>query len=213
MGQLKLEERHGELMTVEEQPGQLPSDVTALKAAMEAILFSMGDSVDPETLSQALDVGEDEIREVMEELAQDYESPERGIRIIKLEGRYQLATKKELYPALIRIVRQPRKVNLSDVVMETLSIVAYKQPVTRAEIEKIRGVSCDHAINRLLEFGLICEVGRLEAPGRPILFGTTEDFLRHFGTDSLDDLPRISPVKVEDFKAEAEEEAKMKLDV
>ncbi len=213
MGQLKLEERHGELMTVEEQPGQLPSDVTALKAAMEAILFSMGDSVDPETLSQALDVGEDEIREVMEELAQDYESPERGIRIIKLEGRYQLATKKELYPALIRIVRQPRKINLSDVVMETLSIVAYKQPVTRAEIEKIRGVSCDHAINRLLEFGLICEVGRLEAPGRPILFGTTEDFLRHFGTDSLDDLPRISPVKVEDFKAEAEEEAKMKLDV
>ncbi len=213
MGQLKLEERHGELLTVEEQPGQLPSDVTALKAAIEAILFSMGDSVDPETLSQALDIGEEEIREVLEEMVQDYESPERGIRIIKLEGRYQLATKKELYPALIRIVRQPRKINLSDVVMETLSIVAYKQPVTRAEIEKIRGVSCDHAINRLLEFGLICEVGRLEAPGRPILFGTTEEFLRHFGTDSVEDLPRISPVKVEDFKAEAEEEAKLKLEV
>ncbi len=213
MGQLKLEERNGELTTVEEKPGQLPGDITALKAALEAILFSMGDSVDPENLSQALDVGEDEIREVLDELARDYEAPERGIRIIKLEGRYQLATKKEQYPALIRIVRQPRKINLSDVVMETLSIVAYKQPVTRSQIEKIRGVSCDHAINRLLEFGLICEVGRLDAPGKPILFGTTEEFLRHFGTDSLEDLPRISPVKVEDFKAEAEEEAKLKLEV
>ncbi len=213
MGQLKLEERNGELTTIEEKPGQLPGDVTVLKAALEAILFSMGESVDPETLSQALDVGEDEIREVLEELSKDYESPERGIRLIKLEGRYQLATKKEQYPALIRVVRQPRKINLSDVVMETLSIVAYKQPVTRSQVEKIRGVSCDHAINRLLEYGLICEVGRLEAPGRPILFGTTEEFLRHFGTDSLDDLPRISPVKVEDFKAEAEEEAKLKLEV
>ncbi len=213
MGQLKLEERNGELTTIEEKPGQLPGDVTVLKAALEAILFSMGESVDPETLSQALDVGEDEIREVLDELARDYESPERGIRLIKLEGRYQLATKKEQYPALIRVVRQPRKINLSDVVMETLSIVAYKQPVTRSQVEKIRGVSCDHAINRLLEFGLICEVGRLEAPGRPILFGTTEEFLRHFGTDSIDDLPRISPVKVEDFKAEAEEEAKLKLEV
>lgn len=213
MGQLKLEERNGELMTIEEQPGQVSGDVTALKAALEAILFSMGDSIDPETISQALDVGEKEIRSVLDALAEDYESPEHGIRLIRLEGRYQLATKKEQYPALIRLVRQPRKISLSDVVLETLSIIAYKQPVTRAEIEKIRGVSCDHAINRLLEYSLICEVGRLDAPGRPILFGTTEEFLRHFGTDSLEDLPRISPVKVEDFKAEAEEEAKLKLEV
>jgi segregation and condensation protein B len=213
MGQLKIEERHGELLTVEERPGQISGDKGALKAALEAILFSMGDSIDAESVAQALEVGEEEIRSVLDEMAQEYESPERGIRIIRLEGRYQLATKKEQYPALIRLVRQPRKINLSDVVLETLSIIAYKQPVTRAQIEKIRGVSCDHAINRLLEYGLVCEAGRLDAPGRPILFGTTEEFLRHFGTDSLDDLPRISPVKVEDFKAEAEEEAKLKLDV
>lgn len=213
MGQLKLEERNGELMTVEERPGQVSGDKAALKAALEAILFSMGDSIDPETIAQALDIREDAIRQVLDEMGRDYESPERGIRLIKLEGRYQLATKKEQYPALIRLVQQPRKINLSDVVLETLSIIAYKQPVTRAQIEKIRGVSCDHAINRLLEFGLICEAGRLDAPGRPILFGTTEEFLRHFGTDSLEDLPRISPVKVEDFKAEAEEEAKLKLDI
>ena len=213
MGQLKIEERNGALMTVEERPGQVSSDKAALKAALEAILFSMGDSIDPESAAQALEVGEEQIRTVLDEMAEEYESPARGIRLIRLEGRYQLATKKEQYPALIRLVRQPRKISLSDVVLETLSIIAYKQPVTRAQIEKIRGVSCDHAINRLLEYGLICEAGRLDAPGRPILFGTTEEFLRHFGTDSLDDLPRISPVKVEDFKAEAEEEAKLKLDV
>ena len=213
MGQLKFEERNGELMTVEENPGHIGGDKAALKAALEAILFSMGDSIDPASTAQALEVGEEEIRLVLEEMAREYESPDRGIRIIKLEGRYQLATKKEQYPALIRLVRQPRRISLSDVVLETLSIIAYKQPVTRAQIEKIRGVSCDHAINRLLEYGLICEAGRLDAPGRPILFGTTEEFLRHFGTDSLDDLPRISPVKVEDFKAEAEEEAKLNLDV
>ena len=200
-------------MTVEERPGQVSSDKAELKAALEAILFSMGDSIDPESIARALEVGEDLIRSVLDEMAQEYESPERGIRLIRLEGRYQLATKKEQYPALIRLVRQPRKISLSDVVLETLSIIAYKQPVTRAQIEKIRGVSCDHAINRLLEYGLISEAGRLDAPGRPILFGTTEEFLRHFGTDSLDDLPRISPVKVEDFKAEAEEEARLKLEV
>jgi segregation and condensation protein B len=213
MGQLKLEERNGELTTVEEKPGQVSGDKAALKASLEAILFSMGDSIDPETIAQALDVSEETIRAVLDEMGKEYESEERGIRIIRLEGRYQLATKKELYPVLIRLVRQPKKISLSDVVLETLSIVAYKQPVTRAQIEKIRGVSCDHAINRLLEYGLICEAGRLDAPGRPILFGTTEEFLRHFGTDSLDELPRISPVKVEDFKAEAEEEAKLKLEV
>jgi segregation and condensation protein B len=213
MGQLKIEDRNGELLTVEERPGQVSSDKAALKAALEAILFSMGDSIDAESIAQALEVEEEQIRTVLNEMEQEYEDPSHGIRIIRLEGRYQLATKKEQYPALISLVRQPRKINLSDVVMETLSIIAYKQPVTRSQIEKIRGVSCDHAINRLLEYGLICEAGRLDAPGRPILFGTTEEFLRHFGTDSIDDLPRISPVKVEDFKAEAEEEAKLKLEV
>ena len=97
--------------------------------------------------------------------------------------------------------------------LETLSIVAYKQPVTRAEIEKIRGVNSDHALNRLIEYGLVCETGRLDAPGKPILFGTTEDFLRTFGVRSIDELPVLNPEKVEEFKTEAEEEAQMSLDV
>ena len=111
------------------------------------------------------------------------------------------------------MAKQPRKAVLSDVVMETLSIIAYKQPITKLEIEKIRGVKCDHAVNKLVEYNLVKELGRLDAPGRPLLFGTTEDFLRHFGIHSLEDLPSMNPVQIEDFKAEAEEEIDMKLKV
>ena len=102
---------------------------------------------------------------------------------------------------------QPKKPALTDVMLETLSIIAYKQPVTKAEIEKIRGVKCDHAINKLVEYELVRELGRLDAPGRPILFGTTEEFLRSFGVASTEELPMISPDKIEDFKKEAQEEA------
>ena len=94
-----------------------------------------------------------------------------------------------------------------------MSIIAYKQPITKLEIEKIRGVKSDHAVNRLVEYNLVRELGRLDAPGRPLLFGTTEDFLRHFGIKSLDDLPMLNPVQMEDFKAEAEEEVDLKLKV
>ena len=102
---------------------------------------------------------------------------------------------------------------LTDVLLETLSIIAYKQPITKVEIEKIRGVSCDHAVNKLVEYNLVCELGRLDAPGRPLLFGTTEEFLRSFGVQSIDELPVLNPVQVEEFKQEAEAEMHMKLDI
>lgn len=102
---------------------------------------------------------------------------------------------------------------LTDVLLETLSIVAYKQPVTKIEIEHIRGVKSDHAVNKLVEYNLVCEAGRLDAPGRPVLFATTEEFLRNFGIESLDDLPVINPDKIEDFKTEAEHEVQMELDI
>ena len=124
-----------------------------------------------------------------------------------------MSTKPEMYEALIRIAKQPRKYVLTDVLLETLSIIAYKQPVTRLDIEKIRGVKSDHAVNKLIEYNLVCEVGRLDAPGRPILFGTTEDFLRAFGVHSIEDLPSVNPEQMEDFKAQAEEEAQLKLEV
>ena len=187
--------------------------VETLRAEIEAILFSLGESVDIAVIADAVRLSRAETEKVLKDMQQRYEAADRGIRLIRLEDRYQLSTKKELYPTLIKVVRQPQKTTLTDVLMETLSIVAYRQPVTRTEIEKIRGVKCDHAINKLVEDNLIQEVGRLDAPGRPILFGTTEEFLRHFGTDSVDDLPAMNPVKVEDFKAEAEEEANVRLGV
>lgn len=184
-----------------------------LRAEIEAILFSLGESVDIAVIADAVGLSRAETEKVLKDMQQRYEAADRGIRLIRLEDRYQLSTKKELYPTLIKVVRQPQKTTLTDVLMETLSIVAYRQPVTRTEIEKIRGVKCDHAINKLVEYNLIQEVGRLDAPGRPILFGTTEEFLRHFGTDSVDDLPAMNPVKAEDFKAEAEEEANVRLGI
>ena len=142
-----------------------------------------------------------------------YEEEDRGIQIIELEQSYQMCTKKEYYDNLIQIAMHPQKPALSDVMLETLSIIAYKQPVTKAEIEKIRGVKCDHAINKLVEYELVKELGRLDAPGRPILFGTTEEFLRSFGVQAIDELPVMDPVQMEDFKAEAEEEIQLRLDV
>ena len=146
-------------------------------------------------------------------MKEKYETEGRGIRLIELEDSFQMCTNPELYEYLIKIAKQPKKIVLTDVVLETLSIIAYKQPITRIELEKIRGVKCDHAVNKLIEFNLVKEVGRLDAPGRPLLFGTTEEFLRRFGVTSIDDLPEVNPVKMEDFKAEAEEEIEMTLKV
>ena len=142
-----------------------------------------------------------------------YRDAGRGIQIIELNDSYQMSTKQSMYESIIKIAHVPKKHVLTEVLLETLSIVAYKQPITRQEIEAIRGVSCDHAVNKLVEYGLIAEVGRLDAPGRPILFGTTEDFLRSFGLASLEELPIVKPEKVEDFKIEAEEEIQLKLDI
>lgn len=188
-------------------------DRKKMEAALEAILFAVGDSVELEKLAKALELEPFETEEILHGMMERYQEEDRGIRLIELDGAFQLCTKNELYEYLIRVAKQPRKAVLSDVVMETLSIIAYKQPITKLEIEKIRGVKCDHAVNKLVEYNLVKELGRLDAPGRPLLFGTTEDFLRHFGIHSLEDLPSMNPVQIEDFKAEAEEEIDMKLKV
>ena len=135
------------------------------------------------------------------------------MEIIELEDSFQLCTRKEYYDALISVAKQPKKYSLTDVQLEVLSVVAYRQPVTRQEIEKIRGVNSDHALNRLVEYGLVQEAGRMDAPGRPILFGTTEEFLRNFGVRSTEDLPSVQPEVAEEMKNEAEEEVQLKLNL
>lgn len=184
-----------------------------LEAATEAILFAVGDAVEMGRLAKTLQHDLPTTQKVIDRLKERYEEENRGIRLIDLEGAVQLCTKKEYYNHLIRMALQPKKAILTEVMLETLSIIAYKQPVTRLEIEKIRGVKSDHAVNKLVEYQLIKEVGRLDVPGRPILFGTTEEFLRDFGVSSTEDLPVISPLKMEDFKAEVEDELQMKLEV
>jgi len=183
------------------------------EAAIEAILFTMGESVELSKIAKAIEHDTETTRKLINDMMLRYEEENRGIRLIELGNAYQLCTKKEYYDCLVRLALQPKKAVLTEVMLETLSIIAYKQPVTKIEIEKIRGVKCDHAVNKLIEYNLVQELGRLNAPGRPILLGTTEDFLRNFGVQSTSDLPMVDPVKMEDFKAEAEEEMQLKLDV
>lgn len=177
-----------------------------MQAVIEAVLFTMGESVELDKLALAVDSDKDTVRQVIADMVKQYEKEDRGIKVIELENAFQLCTKKEYYENLIKVAKAPKKQVLSDTLLETLAIIAYKQPITKMEIEKIRGVSSEHAVNRLVEYGLCKELGRLDAPGRPMLFGTTEEFLRVFGVQSIDELPVISEDLVEQFKDEAEME-------
>lgn len=181
-------------------------DIERIEAIIEAVLFTMGDSVEVEKLAAAIEHDVDTTTKIVHNMMDKYQAQNRGVKIIELEKSFQMCTKPEYYDALIKVASQPRKYALTDVLLETLSIIAYKQPITRLEIEKIRGVSCEHAVNKLVEYGLAKEIGRLDAPGRPMLFGTTEEFLRSFGVQSIDELPVISEDLVEKFKDEAEME-------
>ncbi len=184
-----------------------------LSGAIEAILFAMGDSVELKKLAQAIEQDEDTTKALIRQMMERYQKEDRGICIMELESSYQMCTKKELYEYLVRIAKQPKKQVLTDVLLETLSIIAYKQPITKLEIEKIRGVKSDHAVSKLVEYDLVEEVGRLDAPGKPLLFGTTEEFLRRFSVHSLEELPSPNPEQVAHFKEEAEDEVQLKLNL
>lgn len=181
-------------------------DIKSMEAAVEALLFAMGDSIQAGDIASVLEVSVEDVRKLIRHMMTRYDEENRGINIVELGDSFQMCTKPSMYDYLIKMTHRPKKHTLTDVALETLSIIAYKQPVTRAEIERIRGVNSDKAINRLVEYNLVAEMGRLDAPGRPILFGTTEEFLRTFGVRSPEELPVLNPEKVEEFKIEAEEE-------
>ncbi|MBO5094501.1 MAG: SMC-Scp complex subunit ScpB [Lachnospiraceae bacterium] len=183
------------------------------QAVIEAVLFTMGESVEVSKLADA--IGEDvkTTKAIITDMMGQFGDEKRGVTIIELEDAYQMCTKGDMYEYLLKVAKAPRKFVLTDALLETLSIIAYKQPITRLEVERVRGVNSDHAVNRLVEFGLVEEVGRLDAPGRPLLFGTTEEFLRSFGVRSLDELPELGPEQIDDFRHQAEEEVDMKVDI
>ncbi len=182
------------------------------EAVIEAVLFTMGKAVELRQLAVAIGQDQETARAAVERLAKRYQTGARGMEINKLEDSYQMCTRSRYYENLIRVAAAPRKQVLSDVVLETLSIIAYRQPVTKMEIEKIRGVKSDHAVNRLVEYDLVYEAGRLDAPGRPALFATTEEFLRRFGVGSLGDLPDVNPEQEAIIRAEVEEELQLSVE-
>ncbi len=186
-------------------------ELTKCMAAIETILFAMGDSVEISTIASALEIEEEEAREAALALKKRYEEENSGLMINFYEESVQLSTRPELYEYLVKVAKAPKKQVLTNSLLETLSIVAFKQPVTRAEVEAVRGVNSDFAINKLLGFDLVQEVGRRETPGRPLLFGTTEQFLRTFGLATLDDLPDMDTMQVEEFREEAEQEIDARL--
>jgi len=165
-------------------------DTNELAHVIEAILFVAGEPVNVKDVQRALDVTEDETRQAIDALDSDYSFHRRGITLKRFGEHIQLSTRAEYAPYVERLLQPIQKQSLSQSALETLAIVAYRQPVTKLEMEAVRGVKCDYSVQSLVNKGLIEEVGRKEALGRPILYGTTDKFLSHFGLHSLDDLPK-----------------------
>ena len=162
-----------------------------LKYAIEGILFAAGESVKTAKLAVVLDKTVDEVTEAVEELRAEYDRDKRGFTIIEISDGYQISSRPDYYKYIREILGEQRNQPLSNAAMEALAIIAYKQPVTRGMIEKVRGVNSDGCVSRLYERGLIEEAGRLDAPGRPVLYKTTDTFLRCFGLRTPRDLPPI----------------------
>ncbi len=178
-----------------------------LEAIIEGILFAMGDAVSMDKLSEVVGVEKEKLIEIVLNMEKKFdEDPKRGVRIIRLEDSFQLCTKTELYEYVRLFIERKGRNSLSNAALEVLSIVAYNQPVTRSTIEFIRGVNSDGSLAKLVELGLVDEVGRLDAPGRPVLFGTTEEFLRCFSISSLENLPEIDIMSGEEEMDEYEKE-------
>lgn len=189
-------------------------DKVKIKGIIESILFTVGKSVSLEQLVMVLEMEKEPLRNILLEMKEEYNKDDtRGICLIELDDSWQICTKIETYDYVRKLVSQPKKRSLTDVMLETLSIIAYKQPVTKQEIEAIRGVKCDFAVNKLVEYKLVKELGRLDTIGKPIVFGTTEEFLRCFGVSSIEELPDIDEVTKQSFMEEAMEEVASSLNV
>ena len=175
---------------------------------VEAILFVTGDAVEKKEICRALEITEGELEETLDALESGYDFDRRGLRLLRFGAHVQLATRPDYAPYVEKLLQPVQKQSLSQAVMETLAVIAYRQPVTKAEIELVRGVKCDYSVQSLVSKGLIEEVGRKETLGRPILYGTTDAFLRHFCISSVSELPQIDfsklAAKLEEQKAQKE---------
>ncbi len=170
-------------------------EINKIESIIESVLFAAGDTVEIEKLCDILDMDTKNLCLVVDNLAEKYEKEKRGIMIIRLEDSFQMCTRPDYKEYISRLMEPKKGQNLSNAALEVLSVIAYRQPVTKSNIENIRGVSSDYIVNRLVERGLVQEAGRLDAPGRPMLFSTTEEFLRCFNLDSLSSLPDYEEIR------------------
>ncbi len=175
-----------------------------MKGRIEAILYVAGDAVELRDLGRALEMNEKELTDLLAEMESEYDFQQRGFMIKRFGSKIQLATRPLYADDVVRLLQPAQKQSLSQAAMETLAVVAYRQPVTRAEIEAIRGVKCDYSLQSLAKKGLIREAGRKDTVGRPVLFGTTDEFLSRFGIESLEDLPALPETEQEGEEAEGE---------
>ena len=174
--------------------------INKTKAKIEAILFAAGRNVTKNDIMLALELSNEEIEEIISIMQNEYKNEDRGIELIKIDDSYQLCTKKEMYEYIYPILDKRTKPNLSTAALETLSIIAYNPKITRAEIEAIRGVSADACVYKLLEYGLIEEAGKIDLPGKPMSYKTTNKFLKMFGYTSLNELPELPKYKIDENK-------------
>lgn len=184
------------------------SKKNSLKSAIEALLFASGEPLSLQDLINHLEEKSKLIEIIIQEMMEEYEVSNRGIKIICIKGSYQLVTKAENADYIQKLLKKNKRQSLSQASIESLAIIAYKQPITRIDIDEIRGVKSESAIQRLVEKELIKEVGRLEVPGRPILYGTTEEFLRQFELKDLKELPSLDLFGQEDYQEDDIQEEK-----
>lgn len=169
-------------------------DKELMKSVIEAILFAWSDPISAKEIAKAIEVDSETVREILKEMMDEFSFNKRGIQIIQMKDHYQLTTRPEHYEYIQKLVEPKQNKGLTQAALETLAIIAYKQPITKTEIEEIRGVKCDKAIGTLIDKGLIEEQGRLEKTGRPIIYGTTVSFLKTFGLKGLEELPQIKEI-------------------
>lgn len=173
-------------------------EINKSKGVIEAILFAAGREVKITELMSALEASSEEVITLVESMKEDYKNENRGLQIVNVGEAYQLCTKQEYYEYLYTIFDKRNKPNLSQAAIETLAIIAYNPKITRAEIEAIRGVNSDGTIYKLLDYNLIEETGKLDAPGRPGTYGVTSEFLRIFGFNNLNELPELPRYKLDE---------------
>ena len=173
-------------------------EIEKIKAIIESILFSAGRVVENKELMAILELSSEDVDNIVLNMKAELEAEERGIDIIKVDTGYQMCSKKEYYEYIYPLFDNRAKPSLSNAAMETLSIIAYNPRITRAEIEQIRGVNTDGTIYKLLEYGLIEDAGKSDAPGKPTLYRTTKEFLKMFGISNLDELPELPKYKLDE---------------